>query len=123
MNCPNCNKEMKDDSYWDYGIGSWDMDYPDVFHEKYKCKDCRIEYINGEWIVPKKFERATYKQVKCANFICNELGMKFEPVLKMQTWKFINTYLDKAKHDNKQRRDANFRDWCEDNMDWLPEYY
>lgn len=24
--CPNCNKEMKDTSYWYYGLGDWDMD-------------------------------------------------------------------------------------------------
>lgn len=123
MNCPNCDKEMKDKSYWYYGIADWDMDYPATLHEEYLCKDCGIKYVNGEWVVPNKFERATYKQVKCANFICNELGMRFEPVLKKQTWQFINTYIDKAKHDSKQRREADFRDWCEDNLDWLPEYY
>lgn len=123
MNCPNCNKEMKDKSYWHYGLGSWDMDYPDVLYEEYWCSDCRIKYINGEWIIPKKFEKATYKQVKCANFICNELGLRFEPILKAKTWKFINTYLDAAKLSNKLRRDNNFRDWCEDNLEWLPEYF
>ena len=123
MNCPNCNKEMKDKSYWYYGLGSWDMDYPDVLHEEYWCSDCRIRYTNGEWIIPKKFARATYRQVKCANFICRELGLRFEPILKAQTWKFINTYLDAAKLSNKLRRDNNFRDWCEDNLEWLPEYF
>ena len=123
MNCPNCNKEMKDNSYWYYGLGSWDMDYPDVLHEEYCCPDCRIKYINGEWAIPKKFARATYKQVKCANFICRELGLRFEPILKAKTWKFINTYLDAAKLSNRLRRDNNFRDWCEDNMEWLPEYF
>ena len=79
--------------------------------------------LNGEWIIPKKFARTTYKQVKCVNFICNELGLRFEPILKSKTWKFINTYFDAAKLHNKQRRDNNFRDWCEDNLEWLPEYF
>jgi hypothetical protein len=75
--------------------------------------------MNGEWIVPKKYARATDKQVKCANFICRELGMDYEPILKSKTWKFINTYLEAAK----QSRRASFECWCDDNYDWLPEYF
>lgn len=123
MDCPNCEKIMIDKSYWYYGIGSWDMDYPDVLHEEYYCRCCRIKYVNGEWFIPDEIGRATYKQIRCANFICRELGISFEPIIKTKTWEFINTYLDAAKQNNKQRRYANFRDWCEDNMDWLPEYF
>lgn len=119
MNCPNCNKKMEDKSYCYYGISDWDMDYPATLHEEYVCKDCNIKYMNREWIIPEKFKRATYKQIKCANFICRELELEFEPVLKTKTWKFINTYLDAAK----QSSYANFEDWCEDNSDWLPEYF
>ena len=79
--------------------------------------------INVLWFIPDEIERATYKQIRCANFICRELGINFEPILKTKTWEFINTYLDVAKQNNKQRRDNNFRDWCEDNLDWLPEYF
>ena len=119
MNCPNCEKEMKDKSYWHYGIGSWDMDYPDVLHEEYWCSDCRIKYVNGEWNIPKKFERATDKQVKCVKFINRELGTGYVPLLKTKTWKFINDNLDDAK----QSRDSNFEYWCEENAHWLPEYF
>ena len=62
---------------------------------------------------------ATDKQIKCASFICRELGMNYEPLLKRRTWEFINKYLDDAK----QSWETSFECWCEDNSDWLPEYY
>ena len=117
MNCPNCEKEMKDKSYWYYGISDWDMDYPATLHEEYWCKDCCIKHLNGEWIIPKKFERATDKQIKCARFICRELRMNYEPLLKRKTWEFINKHLDDAK----KSRETNFECWCEDNYWWLPD--
>lgn len=119
MQCPNCDKEMKDKSYWYYGIGDWDMDYPATQHEEYWCPFCSIKYINGQWLIPEKYGRATQKQIKCANFICRELGINYEPILKYKTWQFINKYYDEAK----QSRANAFSDWCEDNADWLPEYY
>lgn len=119
MNCPNCNKEMKDKSYWYYGLGDYDMDYPSTLHEEHCCNSCNIKYVNGEWIIPKKYERATEKQVKCVHFICRELGIHYEPLFKRKTWEFINKYLDAAKQSNN----AKFKCWCEDNFDWLPEYY
>lgn len=119
MNCPNCDKEMKEKSYWYYGIGDWDMDYPATLHEEYCCIDCSIKWINGEWIIPKRYERATDKQIKCANFICRELGINYEPLFKRKTWEFINKHLDDAK----RSREISFECWCEDNSDWLPEYF
>lgn len=119
MNCPNCNFPMRDKSYWYYGIGDWDMDYPSTLHEEYCCNSCHIKYVDGEWIIPKKYERATEKQVKCAYFICRELGLHYEPLFKRKTWEFINKYLDAAKESSN----TNFECWCEDNSDWLPEYY
>ena len=62
MKCPNCNKEMKDESYWYYGLGSWDMDYPDQLHEEYCCSNCNIKLVNGEWTIPKSII-ATEKQL------------------------------------------------------------
>ena len=117
MKCPNCDKKMKDKSFWYYGISDWDMDYPGTFHEEYRCAACDIKYINDEWIIPNKYQRATEKQIKCAEFICRELGMSYDPILKTKTWKFINTYFDEAK----LSREANFQRWCEDNAHWLPE--
>ena len=119
MNCPNCNKEMKDKSYWYYGISDWDMDYPATLHEEYWCSDCRIKYINEEWVIPKVFERATERQVRCAEFINRELGTGYEPLLKKQTWEFINKHIEEAK----QSWQANFECWCDENSDWLPEYF
>ena len=119
MVCPNCNKEMEDKTYWYYGISDWDMDYPATAHDEYWCPDCRIKYINGEWFVPKGIERATYKQIKCVEFINRELRTNYKPLLKNKTWKFIHDNLEDAK----QSRAANFECWCEDNADWLPEYF
>ena len=121
MDCPNCNKEMKDKSYMYYSIGAWDMDYPDACHEEYWCSSCRIKWINGEWIIPKKYERATEKQVKCVNFICRELGLNFEPVLKTKTWEFINTYMNKAKN-SKAGRNSSY-EYYDDYYDWYPEEF
>lgn len=119
MICPNCDKEMKDKSYYYYGISDWDMDYPATYHEEYWCNDCRIRYMNEEWTIPKKFERATDRQIKCVKFINRELGTGYEPLLKRKTWEFINKHLDAAK----QSRETNFECWCEENSDWLPEYF
>lgn len=119
MNCPNCSKEMEDKSYWYYGISDWDMDYPATLYEEYLCNECHIKYKNNEWDIPKEYERATDKQIRCANFICSELGIDYEPLLKKKTWEFIDKYLDDAK----QSRAVSFEHWCEDNSDWLPEYF
>lgn len=53
MKCINCQTEMKDKSYWYYGLGSWDMDYPDMLHEEYICPKCKHKYIDGEWKKPR----------------------------------------------------------------------
>lgn len=121
MNCPNCGKEMKDKSHMYYSIGAWDMDYPDAYHEEYWCSKCRIKYLNEEWIIPKKYERPTEKQISCTEFICRELGLDFEPVLKTQAWEFINKYFDKARKNKYNRNhshqyysdfeDSDYRDW------------
>lgn len=117
--CPNCDKEMKDESFWYCSISDWDMDYPGTFHEEYRCPACCIKYTNREWIIPEKFERATDKQIRCVKFINRELGTRYEPLLKNKTWKFIHDNLDDAR----QSRDVNFTLWCEENADWLPEYF
>lgn len=119
MNCPNCNKEMKDKSYWYYGLGDWDMDYPASFYEEHLCVDCGIKHINDEWFIPDKYERATEKQIRCANFICGELGLDYKPLFKRKTWEFINKYLNEAK----RSWNSKFECWCEDNSDWLLEYF
>jgi len=142
MNCPNCNQEMtyQDDGGCGYSIADWDVDYP-TWHaeEHYKCKSCGIKCVEGEWSIPKKYQRATDKQVKAVLFIQNQLGSyigydyfgefptgknnkfagRFEPLLKNQCIKFIGQYLNEASQ-NKERR---FDELCEDNQDWFPEYY
>lgn len=119
MNCPNCGTEMKDESSWSYGIGSWDMDYPDVYHEVFRCRLCRINKINGNWEIPDHLT-ASPKQIKCAEVISRNLGIDAPEVpLKTILWKFIHDHME----DSKRARDQAFSDWCEENSDWLPEYF
>lgn len=122
MNCPNCNKEMTDKSY-DEIITFCTGDDPDYYpiecHKVYWCPDCHIKYDNGEWIIPKKYARATDKQIKCAEFINRQLGTDYCPLLKTSTWKFIKDHIADAK----EVRDNSFSEWCEDNAHWLPEYF
>jgi hypothetical protein len=97
MKCIECQKEMKDKSYWYYGIGDWDMDYPATHHEEYRCKECKIKYVNGEWIVPKNIELPTEKQVNTILFINNKCGLAIKPITKKQCIRDIGKYFDKAK--------------------------
>lgn len=125
MKCPHCNKEMKDKSYAYYGIGSWDMDYPDCYHEEFVCKTCKISYINEKWHIPDNLI-ATEKQIKTAIFIHNVLGCSIPAHTKKCLWKYINTNLQNAIQASKtlkQQREQAFEEWCEDNSDWLPEYF
>ena len=122
MNCPNCNKEMKDRSYWYYGLGSWDSDYPDCFHEEYVCKNCKISYINDEWKIPPSLA-ATEKQIKTAKFIRNVIGGETPAPLKKSLWKYIHDNLQRAIDLNKHIRDCNAEMFFEDNYQWLPEYF
>ena len=118
MICPNCNKEMKDKSYWYYGIGSWDADYPDCYHEEHTCKTCKISYINGEWHIPSELV-ATDKQIKAAEFINSVLKNELPAPTKRNLWKYIHDNLETAK----EVRENNFEEWCYENSDWLPEYF
>jgi hypothetical protein len=93
--------------------------YPTEWIEEYYCKDCKIKYKKGNWEIPNKYPPATYKQIKCVNFINRQLGTDFEPVLKTSTWKFINDHIAEAK----EVQDNSFSEWCEDNAHWLPEYF
>ena len=125
MICPECSKEMKDKSYWYYGLGSWDMDYPDCLHEEYRCSCCRISCVNGEWKIPKKF-LATEKQINASQIIGRVLGIEAPPPTKKAMWLFINQNMNKSKEQSKQNkisREANFQQWCEDDAWWLPEEY
>lgn len=127
MKCPNCGKDMKDKSHAEtifFCTGDEPDYYPTEWIEEYWCRDCKIkytkhEYQNDEWKIPKKYERATDKQIKCAQFINRSLGTDFIPVLKHSTWQFIKKNLTAAKEVAQQR----FCNWCEDNADWLPEYF
>ena len=116
MKCPNCESEMKDKSYW--YEGSWDSDYPEFKHEEHVCKVCKIAYKNGEWYVPDNLI-ATNKQIKTAMFISNVLHCERPVHTKKLLWKFINENLQEAIEVNNR----NFEEWCEDNSDWLTEYF
>ena len=121
MDCPNCDKEMKNKSYLYYGLGDWDMDHPSTLHEEYFCKDCKIKYAQGEWSIPKIFERPTEKQIKCVMVINQVLELKFNPLIKSRTRVFINKYMQKSKEISKYKYDGvqpdniNYENdaWCE----------
>lgn len=125
MICPNCNKEMKDKSYWHYSIGGWDLDYPDILHEEYWCGNCCIKFINDSWIIPKSI-RATDKQIECGKLIERNTGINMPPPIKKLLSKYIGDYLELSKQcaeEYKKEREQLFSEWCEDNSDWLPEYF
>lgn len=125
MKCPNCEKEMKDKSYWYYGFGSWDMDYPDQLHEEYWCPHCRIKFVNDEWTIPDSMI-ATEKQLNTGKIIERNTGISMPPPLKKLMCKYIgdNIELSKKRYEEyKKGREQAFSEWCEENSDWLPEYY
>lgn len=125
MNCPNCGKEMKDESYWHYSIGGWDLDYPDVFHEEYWCWHCCIKFINDTWTVPKSIQ-ATDKQLNVGRLIERNTGIRMPPPIKKLLSEYIGNYLELSKQrsaEYKMERRQDFSEWCEENSDWLPEYY
>lgn len=122
MNCPNCNKEMQDKSHGEtitFFTGDEPDYYPTEWIEEYYCKECKIKFRKGIWMVPEKYPRATKKQENCVAFINRQLGTTFKPVLKTSTWKFIKDNIERAK----EVFDNSFSEWCEDNSDWLPEYF
>lgn len=125
MNCPNCNNPMQDKSYWYYGFGSWDMDYPDQLYEEYWCPYCRLRFLNGEWIIPETII-ATDKQIKAGKIIEYNTGIEMPPPIKKLLSKYIgdNMELSKQNYEKyKKQRQQLFEEWCEENSDWLPEYY
>ena len=110
MNCPNCNRKMTDKSYEYYGWGSWDMDYPDQFHEEFKCGRCNISYINGQWKIPRAL-CPSEKQVKTVSFIENVLGKEAPPPTKNLYWKFIGEYLQRTVDILNERSAYDEYDW------------
>ena len=128
MRCPNCDKEMKDKSYAYYGMGSWDMDYPDGYHEEHRCSRCKIRFVKDaqeEWTIPDSI-RATDKQLNAALLIERNTGIDMPPPIKKLMCKYIgdNIELSKRRYEEyKQAKEQLFVEWCEDNSDWLPEYF
>lgn len=100
MKCPYCEREMeyKDNGYWGFSFTTGDKpDYPSWICENiYTCKFCNIRNINDEWEIPKKYNRPTEKQEKTVLYINNHLGYNFKPLLRVQCWRIINKYLQKA---------------------------
>ena len=126
MICPNCEKEMKDMSYSYYGIGDWDSDYPSSFCDLFICKSCKIQYRNGSWDIPKKFERPTQKQISVIKIINNNLNTKYTPLIKNKCCKFIKDNIEKSKKYSLSRFYCRYDledlyDNCENNV-WT-EYY
>lgn len=121
MKCPNCLDEMQNKSFMYYGLADWDADYPSSLYEKYYCKECKIKYENGDWIIPKKYEKATDKQIKCISIINKNLGTSFMPLTKDGCRRFISENIEKSKQNaTKINWDAEVYDmdyindlWCE----------
>ena len=125
MKCPNCSKEMKDKSYVYYGMADWDMDYPATLHEEYWCSDCRIKFINDDWVIPESMI-ATEKQMNAGRIIESNTGIIMPPPTKKLMWKYIQDNMELSKkmyEENKIRNESDFDDWCLENSDWLPEYF
>ena len=113
MKCIECGKEMKDKSYSYYGMGDWDMDYPASYHEEYYCKDCKIKYENGKWVIPKHIELPTQKQKNTILFINNKCDLSIKPITKKQCIRDIGKYFEKAKEiaDRPSYYDYDDYDW------------
>lgn len=125
MKCSNCNREMKDKSYEYYGIGSWDMNYPDEYHEEYWCPICHIKFVNDEWTIPSSMV-ATDKQLNAGKIIECNTGISMPPPLKKLMCEYIgeNMELSKKKYEEyKEKKRQLFEEWCEENSDWLPECF
>ena len=125
MNCPNCNNPMQDKSHWYYGFGSWDVDYPDQLCEEYWCPYCRIKFLDGEWTIPKAII-ATDKQIRVGNIIEHNTGIEMPPPIKKLMNKYIGDNMELSKRNYeiyKKQQQQLFEEWCEENSDWLPEYY
>lgn len=127
-NCPQCGKEMKVEVLNCYAYIDWDDD-DDIMYkvEEYFCKDCNIEcrvnYIcpwnpTEEWVVPMEMQ-VTLKQSKAIKAINSVLHLGLEPHTKKEAWKMINEHMEHSKEQAK----IDFSEFCEDNADWLPEYY
>lgn len=128
MNCPQCNKEMKYkcNQYSSFSSGD-EPDYDLLFIiESYKCKDCKIvcKIDNSnpipkiDWIVPDEY-LPTERQLNTIEFINKYLGLEEICPTKKSAWKFINQNLNQAVI----QRNTNFANFCEDNQDWLIEYF
>ena len=125
MNCPNCNNPMQNESFYYYSLGGWDMDYPDEYHEEYWCPYCRIRFVNDEWEIPSSII-ATDKQINAGRIIENNTGIKMPPPIKKLMSKYIGDNMElsqKRYEEYKKQRAQLFEEWCEENSDWLPEYY
>lgn len=100
MLCPNCQKEMvyQDKGYYGFAFSTGpEPDYPQWLpNSTYICKQCKIKYKNDQWIIPKKYERPTEKQIRTILFINHHLRTNYEPLLKKQCWYIINQNMQKA---------------------------
>lgn len=103
MNCPNCDQKMQDKSYMYYGIGDWDLDYPETCHQECFCKTCDIKYINREWTIPKALQPSE-KRFKTVVFILYVLKFPFNPLTKKGCWKYIHENLQDAIEQNEANK-------------------
>ena len=100
IKCPNCGKDIKlTDEYRECGW-NWGEDYQGLYYlvTKGKCKNCKIQYYDGEWEIPKELQ-PTEKQYRTVKFIENRLSVRLNDDigLKKRYWKFISQYFEEAK--------------------------
>lgn len=91
MNCPYCNKKMvrkeKLNPFCDFADPSepWLVE-----KEVYVCKDCGIKKIDGQWKIPHKYRRPTFRQTRDCKALATIYDVDFEPLLARQCKRFIN---------------------------------
>ena len=101
MICPNCGKEMKKTSHYEYTpFYHWEDEetyYQKAYLQNFTCPNCDIKYNeDGEWIIPKKL-LPTEKQKNTILFINNRLNLSLEAITKAQAWQLVHQYFEEAK--------------------------
>ena len=117
MNCPNCKKEMVDESYSKlekfYHWEDEDYYYKENYYSKFICDDCQISFEHNKWYVPDSL-KPTEKQKRTISFINNRLRIDLDAITRHQCWLDINKYFDKAKNTPKY----SYEDWLK-----IQEYF
>ena len=106
LNCPQCNKEMiyKTNTKYESFYHTEDEEeyYQLIMHERYSCKECKINLIDNEWKIPKQL-LPTEKQINVVKIICDNLDMEYIISTKKDAIKFIGEYLNTSITVSRER--------------------